>query len=99
MKNVTDNLKIKSWIMDLFSCEVVRLNADSQIFNANSKLRKSLDNSKKECTTLSFTDINITVSPEVWKTNWNEVIEKGSVRFKATHKNKGGKFYDAEVYA
>lgn len=98
MKSVTDDLQIKSQLMDQLPYEVVWLDADSHIIYANAKFCRAVGYTKKECSKLSITDINVTVTPESWKNHWQEVLEKGSVRFKATHKNKGGKFYDVEVY-
>ena len=94
-----DDLQIKSWLMDQLPYEVVWLNSDGGIFYANAKFCKAVGYSKKECSRLTVSDINVTVTPESWKDHWQEVLEKGSVRFKATHKTKGGKFYDVEVYA
>src|SRR5690606_2325198 len=41
----------------------------------------------------------VTVTPESWKAHWEEVHTTGAAHFKATHKTKGGKFYDVEVSA
>ncbi|MGS2737895.1 sigma 54-interacting transcriptional regulator [Sinomicrobium sp. M5D2P17] len=93
-----DDLHIKGWLVDQLPYEVVWIGSDSKILYANAKFCKKLGYSRKECTGLLVSDINITVTPESWKNHWDEVIEKGSVNFQATHKTKAGKFYEVEVY-
>ena len=92
-----DDLQIKGWLLDQLPYEVVWADEDGHIIYANAKFCKAVGYSKRECTKLTVTDINVTVTPESWKNHWQEVMENGSVRFKATHKTKGGKFYDVEV--
>lgn len=98
MKHTIDDLQVKGWLVDQLPYEVVWLNHDSKILYANAKFCKSVGYSQKECVKLQVSDINISITPESWKNHWNEVIEKGSVNFQATHKTKGGKFYEVEVY-
>ncbi|WP_130736050.1 sigma 54-interacting transcriptional regulator [Flavobacterium sp. J27] len=97
-KNITE-LQIKGKLMDMLPYEVVWINKDANFIYVNDKFSSTVGYSKKECSKLSVLDINITVTPESWKKHWQEVMEKGNIKFRAVHKTKKGKFYDVEVYA
>src|SRR5690606_21662493 len=79
--------------------EMCWLDEKGNIINANAKFCNALGYSKKECETLSIPDINVTVTPEIWRKHWEEVHTKGNVRFTTIHKTKKGKYYEVEVNA
>ncbi|MEH6682838.1 MAG: sigma 54-interacting transcriptional regulator [Sediminicola sp.] len=99
MKDKMQDALIKGRLMDQLPHEMVWLDGQGNIINANAKFCSALGYSKKDCETLSITDINITVTPESWKKHWEEVHKNGSVHFTAIHKTKKGKFYEVEVHA
>ncbi|MBC73562.1 MAG: hypothetical protein CMH47_15140 [Muricauda sp.] len=98
MNNVTDELKLKGWLMDRLPYEMVWVREDGQIIYANAKFCEGVGYSQKECMNLKVSDINVTVTPESWKNHWEEVMTKGAVQFRAVHKTKKGKFYEVEVH-
>lgn len=98
MNNVTDELKLKGWLMDRLPYEMVWVKEDGQIIYANAKFCEGVGYSQKECMNLKVSDINVTVTPESWKNHWEEVMTKGAVQFRAVHKTKKGKFYEVEVH-
>lgn len=99
MDHIIDEIQIKGWLVDQLPYEVVWINQDSKLLYANAKFCNTVGYTKEECAKLHVSDINISVTPESWKNHWEEVMRKGSIYFKATHKTKAGKFYEAEVYA
>ena len=95
----SDELGIKGLLIERLPLEMVWLDVNSNIIYANAKFRETIGYNKKECEKLSIPDINVTVTAESWKNHWEEVHKTGGIRFKATHRTKGGKFYDVEVSA
>lgn len=94
----SDELHIAGMLMDNLPYEVVWLDAEGFIVFANTKFCTESGYSRKEISRLWIADINITVTPESWKEHWQEVRQKGSVNFIATHKTKDGRFYTGEVF-
>lgn len=99
MEMNTNDLYIKGWLIDQLPYEMIWIDENRNIVYANPKFCSSVGYSKKEITKLSLSDINITVTAESWEDHWKEVAEMGVLKFKATHRNKAGKFYDVEVSA
>jgi len=99
MKDKMQDTLIKGELMEKLPHEMCWLDEKGNIINANAKFRSALGYSEKECKKLTIPDINITVTPEIWRKHWEEVHTKGSVRFTTIHKTKKGKFYEVEVNA
>jgi PAS domain S-box-containing protein len=99
MKDKMQDALIKGQLMENLPHEMCWLDEMGNIIYANAKFSSALGYSKKECENLSISEINITVTPESWRKHWEEVHDKGSVRFTVTHKTKRGKFYEVEVNA
>ncbi|MEM6718009.1 MAG: sigma 54-interacting transcriptional regulator [Bacteroidota bacterium] len=92
-------LSIKEWLIDALPYEVIWADELGEIMYANAKFCKRLGYKKSELLKLSIYDINVTVTKESWKNHW-EIVKADKVQyFKAIHKTKSGKFYDAEVFA
>lgn len=99
MEAIVDNLKIKGWLIEQLPYEMVWIDYDGNFVYANAKFCEAVGYTREECTSLSVSDLNVTVTPKSWRDHWEEVNEKGSIRFMATHKSKKGKFYVVEVHA
>lgn len=97
--NISDELGIKGQLIEELPFEMVWVDADSNIIYANAKFRETIGYSKEECEKLSIPDINVTVTPESWKSHWEKVHKTGGDRFNATHRTKSGEFYEVEVAA
>lgn len=95
----TDELGIKGQLIEKLPFEMLWVDRNGKIIYANTKFRETIGYSKKECEKLSIPDINVSVTPESWKNHWGEVHRTGGAHFTATHRTKGGKFYDVEVSA
>lgn len=95
----SQNLEIKQWLVETLPYEVMWLDEVGNIVYANNKFCNRLGYRKSEITRLSIFDINSTIKPISWKKHWNLVKKKQVHRFKETHKNKDGNFYEVEVFA
>ncbi|NQZ45230.1 MAG: sigma 54-interacting transcriptional regulator [Flavobacteriaceae bacterium] len=92
-------LSIKEWLIDALPYEVIWADESGKIIYANAKFCKRLGYKKSELMKLSIYDLNVTVTKESWKNHWETIKEEKAQYFKAIHKTKSGKFYDAEVFA
>ena len=92
-------LSIKEWLIDALPYEVIWADESGKIIYANAKFCKRLGYKKSELMKLSIYDLNVTVTKESWKYHWETIKEEKAQYFKAIHKTKSGKFYDAEVFA
>lgn len=99
MDTNTQHLEIKQWLIETLPYEVMWMDEDGKIVYANNKFCNRLGYRKSEITRLSIFDINPTTQPKSWKKHWDLVEKKQVHRFKETHKNKDGKFYEVEVFA
>ncbi len=90
---------VKEWLVEALPYEIMWMNEEGNIVYANTKFCNRLGYKKTEITKLSIFDINSTATAESWKGHW-EIVKKEKVyNFKATHKNKDGKFYEVEIFA
>ncbi|MCA0959743.1 sigma 54-interacting transcriptional regulator [Muricauda ruestringensis] len=94
-----ESLEIKEWLVETLPYEVMWMDENGKIVYANTKFCNRLGYNKSVITGLSIFDINPTSSRESWKKHWELVQKKGIHRFKETHKNKSGKYYEVEVFA
>ncbi|WP_299896766.1 sigma 54-interacting transcriptional regulator [uncultured Aquimarina sp.] len=92
-------LSIKEWLIDALPYEVIWADESGKIVYANAKFCKRLGYKKSELIKLSIYDLNVTVTKESWKNHWETLKKEKAQYFKAIHKTKSGKFYDAEVFA
>ena len=89
---------VKEWLIETLPYEVMWMNEEGNIVYANTKFCNRLGYKKPEITKLSIFDINSTATAESWKSHWGIVKKEGVHNFKATHKNKSGRFYEVEVF-
>jgi PAS domain S-box-containing protein len=99
MQNQFDETLVKEWLIETLPYEVMWMNESGNVVYANSKFCERLGYKKSEITRLTLFDINSTATKESWKEHWNIVEKQKTHRFKGTHKNKEGKYYEVEVYA
>ena len=99
MENQFDETLVKEWLIETLPYEVMWMNESGNVVYANSKFCERLGYKKSEITRLTLFDINSTATKESWKEHWNIVEKQKTHRFKGTHKNKKGKYYEVEVYA
>ncbi|WP_425235698.1 sigma 54-interacting transcriptional regulator [Ulvibacterium sp.] len=92
-------LSIKEWLIDALPYEVIWASESGKIIYANAKFCKRLGYKKSELMKLSIFDLNVTVTKESWKAHWETIKQEKAQYFKAIHKTKSGKFYEAEVFA
>ncbi|OUR94354.1 hypothetical protein A9Q87_01545 [Flavobacteriales bacterium 34_180_T64] len=90
---------VKEWLVEALPYEVMWMNDGGNIVYANTKFCDRLGYKKSEILKLSIFDINSTVTTESWINHWEIVKKEKTHRFKGTHKNKSGKFYEVEVIA
>ena len=98
MNKITADNRIKEWLVETLPYEVAWLDIDGNIIYANEKFCHQLGYKRNEIQELSVFDFNPTVTQQSWKTHWNFVEKEKKDHFRATHKSKGGKFYQVEVY-
>ncbi|MDX1365178.1 MAG: sigma 54-interacting transcriptional regulator [Arenibacter latericius] len=91
--------EVKEWLVETLPYEVIWLDEEGNILYANPKCYSRLGYKKQEILKLSIFDINTTATKESWQEHWNTVKSNHTHYFRATHKNKGGKFYEVEVFA
>lgn len=99
MVTLHHELSIKEWLIDALPYEVIWADESGKIIYANAKFCKRLGYKKSELMKLSIYDLNVTVTKESWKNHWETLEKEKAQYFKAIHKTKSGKFYDAEVFA
>lgn len=97
--NNNQKKEIKEWLVENLPYEVMWMDEEGRIVYANDKFCNRLGYRKSEIVRLSIFDVNPTVLPESWKKHWELVKEKNVHRFRETHKNKEGKYYEVEVFA
>ncbi|WP_439490167.1 sigma 54-interacting transcriptional regulator [Algoriphagus sp.] len=95
----SNELSVKGLVLDKFPYEVIWLDYNGNVVYANEMFCTILGYSKKEALQLSISDINVTVTPDNWRSHWQEVSEKGVITFPAIHKTKGGRYYNVSVFA
>ncbi|MCM4166632.1 Anaerobic nitric oxide reductase transcription regulator NorR [Arenibacter antarcticus] len=91
--------EVKEWLVETLPYEVMWMNQEGAIVYANTKFCNRVGYKKSEILKLSIFDINTTATKESWRDHWDLVKSDRTHYFKATHKNRGGKFYEVEVYA
>lgn len=99
MEANSQNLGIKEWLVETLPYELMWMDKTGNIVYANNKFCDRLGYRKSEITKLSIFDVNPTITPEGWKKHWGLVQKKQVHRFRETHTNKNGKYYEVEVFA
>lgn len=99
MENEFKESSIKEWLVEALPYEVMWMDENGNIIYANSKFCERLDYRKPEVLKLSIFDINVTVTQDEWDAHWKTVEREKVLNLKATHKSKGGKFFEVDVYA
>ncbi len=105
MRYILDDMKamdtslVKEWLIENLPHEVMWMDNSGKIIYANSKFCNRLGYSQNEVLKLSIFDINPSATEESWANHWETVKKKKAHNFKATHKNKNGKFYEVEIFA
>ena len=99
MQNQSEEILVKEWLIETLPYEVMWMNESGKVVYANSKFCERLGYKKSEIARLTLFDINPTATKESWKEHWNIVEKQKTHRFKGTHKNKEGKYYEVEINA
>lgn len=90
-------LKLTQFSVDRTLDAVFWINPEAQFIYVNDSACKSLGYSRSELLTMSVPDISLEFTAEIWPSHWEELKEKRSFIFEATHQRRDGTLYPVEI--
>jgi diguanylate cyclase (GGDEF)-like protein/PAS domain S-box-containing protein len=98
-KLMEQSMRIAQFSLDHAEEEIYWITSEARIVDANALACKALGYSKEELIRLNVTDIDPVFQTKNWSLHWQELKEKGSLRFESAHRTREGKIYPVEVLA
>jgi diguanylate cyclase (GGDEF)-like protein/PAS domain S-box-containing protein len=92
-------LKLLQFSLDYAEEEIIWIDKYAKIFIANRAACKNLEYTQDELLKLSVYDVDPNFPLAKWTDHWQELKEKGSLRFETMQKTKLGKCFPTEVVA
>ncbi|NVN89302.1 MAG: PAS domain S-box protein [Desulfuromonadales bacterium] len=96
-KRAEEELKLSQFIIENASTGIMRGRGDGRIMVANKSAARMLGYSPEELCSLSFFDIDPTLTPELWLKHRNKLGATGSNTFETLHRRKDGTTFPVEV--
>jgi PAS domain S-box-containing protein len=96
-KRAEEGLKLSRFIIDKASIGIFRGQNDAKILFANEFGAGMLGYTPEELTTMSFFDIDPSLTPVSWLEHREKLTATGSNTFEAIHRRKDGTFFPVEV--
>lgn len=98
-KETERSMRLAQFSLDNADEEIFWIDWKGKILDANSRACKALGYSKEELITLSVADVDTVYSGDKWPAHWQELKEKGVLRFESAHRARDGKTYPTEILA
>src|SRR5512140_3565704 len=76
---------------------VLWVGPDSRIVHVNEAVCQLLGYSCEELKGMTVSDIDPYFPPERWPDHWNELKQKGKLRFESAHRTKSGRIIPVEI--
>jgi len=93
------NLQLKSFTIEHSSDPIFWIRPDGSFADVNPAAYQSLGYSLEEILSLKVPDIDFNYNKEVWPLHWQELREKGVMKFPSTQRKKDGTSIDVEIIA
>jgi diguanylate cyclase (GGDEF)-like protein/PAS domain S-box-containing protein len=93
------SLRLAQYSLDHVEEEIFWITREARIIDANALACKALGYSREELINLSVADVDPVFQAKNWPEHWQELKEKGSLRFESVHRTREGKIYHVEVLA
>jgi two-component system, cell cycle sensor histidine kinase and response regulator CckA len=90
-------LRHTQFIMDHSSESIHELTADGRLVYVNDVMCKSLGYSREELLSMTVFDLDLNVSPEIHRKNWENLKRKDSITFETMHRRKEGTTFPVEI--
>jgi len=93
------NLLLKSFTIEHSSDPIFWIRPDASFADVNPAAYQSLGYSLEEILSLRVPDIDFNYNKEVWPAHWQDLREKGTLKFPSRQRKKDGSSLDVEIIA
>jgi PAS domain S-box-containing protein len=96
-KRAEQTLKLTQFTIDHITDSVFWIGPDARLLRVNDGACQNLGYSREELLSMTVHDVDPNFPAERWPSHWEELKEKGSIRFDTEHRTKDGKIFPVGI--